>query len=82
MNSKDFLKDVTEIQIEPNEDLCSYDNVSFVPSVDKALEVIGEKLGEDQTLRDRTPLVPDDIIRLLSLCLRCKYFLFQREYYL
>ena len=50
--------------------------------VDKALRVIREKLDEDQTLRDRTPLVPDDIIWLLSLCLKCTYFLFQGEYYL
>ena len=50
--------------------------------VDKALEVFREKLEEDQTLMDKTPLAPDDIIRLLSLCLKCTYFLFQGEYYL
>ena len=50
--------------------------------MNKALEVIREKPEEDQTLRDRTPLAPDDIIRLLSLCLKCTYFLFQGEYYL
>ena len=50
--------------------------------VDKALQVIREKLEEGQTQRDRTPLVPDDTIRLLSLCLKCTYILFQGEYYL
>ena len=50
--------------------------------VDKALEVIRERLEEDQTLSDRTPLAQDDIIQLLSLCLKCTYFLFQGEYYL
>ena len=51
-------------------------------SVDKALEVIRERLEEDQTLSDRTPFAPDNIIQLLSLCLKCTYFLFQGEYYL
>ena len=38
------------------------------------------KLEEDHTLRDRTPLAPEDIIRLLSLCLKCTHVLFQGEY--
>ena len=50
--------------------------------VDKALEVIREKLGEDQILRDRTPIATDNIIHLLSLYLKCTYFLLQGEYYL
>ena len=43
--------------------------------------VIREKLEEDQTLRDRTPLAPDNITWLWSLCLKCTYFLFQGKYY-
>jgi hypothetical protein len=39
-------------------------------------------LEEDLTLSDRTPLAPDDIVKLLGLCLKCTYFLFQGEYYL
>ena len=50
--------------------------------VDKALEVIRGRLEEDQTLSDRTPFAPDDIIWLLSLCPKFTYFLFQGEYYL
>ena len=50
--------------------------------VDKAFEVIKERLKEDKILSDRTPLAPDDIIQLLSLCLKYTYFLFQGEYYL
>ena len=48
----------------------------------KALEVIKLKLEEDDTLSERTPLKPDNIIQLLGLCLNCTYFLFQCEYYL
>ena len=50
--------------------------------VDKALTVIREMLEENQTLRDRTALVPGGIIWLLSLCLKCTYFHFQGKYYL
>ena len=50
--------------------------------MEKALKVIREKLEEDQTRRDRTPLAPDGTIQLLNLCLKCTYFLFQGEYYL
>ena len=77
------MKDISKIRIELDEDLCSYDMSSLFTSVPVAMTfyVINEKLEEDQTLKDRTPLAPDDIIRLLSLCLKCTYFLFQGEYY-
>ena len=50
--------------------------------VDKTLKVTMEKLEEDQTLSDRTPLGPEDVIWLLSLCLKCTFFLFQGVSYL
>ena len=50
--------------------------------INKALEVIKLKLEKGDTLSERTPLNPDDIIQLLGLCLNCTYFLFQNEYYL
>ena len=72
---KDFVRDVREIRIEPDEQPRSYDMSAVFNSVpvDKALEVIRERLEVDQTLRERTPLV----IWLLSLCLKCTYFLFR-----
>ena len=81
-NCKDFVRYVREIRIEPDEELRSYDMSALFASipVDKALEVIIEKLEEDQTLMDRTPLAPDDI-RLLNFCRKCTYFLFQGECY-
>ena len=59
--------------MEPDEELQSYDMSALFTSVpvDNALEVIREKLEEDQNMSDRTPLAPDDIIRLLNLCLKC-----------
>ena len=83
-NSKNFARDVREIRIEPDKELQSYDVSALFTSVpvDMALEGIRERLEEDQILSDRTPIAPDDIIRLLSLCLKCAYFLFQGKYYL
>ena len=40
------------------------------------------KLKEDNTVSERQPLEPDDIIGLLGLCMNCTYFIFQGEYYL
>jgi hypothetical protein len=70
--------------LEEDEELRSYDVSALFTSVpvDKAMEVIRKKLEEDDTLYERTPLSPDDIIKLLDLCLRCTYFSFQGVYYL
>ena len=81
-NSNEFVKEVCEIKLNSDEELQSYDVSALFTSVpvDKALGVIRLKLEEDNTLSKRTPLEPEDIIRLL--CLNCTYFLFQGEYYL
>ena len=83
-NSSDFAREVKELKIEPDEELRSYDVSALFTSVpvDKALAVIKDRLEKDGTLKDRTPLSPDDVTRLLGLCLNCTYFLFQGEYYL
>ena len=50
--------------------------------VDLALELIRQKLKKDETFIERTPLSPDDVMRLLGFCLKCTYSVFQGEYYL
>ena len=55
-NCKDFVRDVREIRIEPDEEPQSiYDMSALFISVpvDKALEVIREKLEENLTVKDR-----------------------------
>ena len=47
-----------------------------IESIDKALEVITVKLEDDDTLSERTPLEPADIIRLLDMWLNSTYVLF------
>jgi len=50
--------------------------------VEKALEVVEERLKSDTTLPNRTTLSPDEVTKLLGLCLSCTYFTFQGEFYL
>ena len=77
-NSNEFVKEVCEIKLDPDEQLQSYDVSALFTSVpvDNALEVIRLKLEEDNTLSERTPLEPKE------LYLNCTYFLFLGKYYL
>ena len=63
-NSNEFVKEVCEVKLDPDEELQSYDVSALFTSVpiDKALEVIRLKLEEDNTLSERTPLEPENII--------------------
>ena len=45
--------------------------------VDKAFEMIREKLEKNDTQKDRTTFTPQDIIIFLHQCLKCTYFFFQ-----
>ena len=54
------------------EELRSY-NVSSI-QVDKALVVIKDRFVSDVTLKNRRPLSPEEITKLLVLCLKCTYF--------
>ena len=75
-NSKEFAEYVKNLKVGPNEELRSYDVSALFTSVpvDKAMDIISRKL-EDESLSNRTPLSPNDIIILLEKCLNCTYFL-------
>ena len=81
-NLNKFAKEVCEIKVD--KELQFYDVSTLFTSVliDKALKVMMVKLEVITTLSERTPLEPDNIIRLLCLCLNCTYFLFQGKCYL
>ena len=83
-NSKEFATFVREMEVGPDEELRSYDVSALFTSVpvDRALIYIKERLENDETLKDRTPLTPDDIINLLGVCLRCTYFVYNGVFYL
>ena len=62
----------------PEEELRSY-NVS---TLFRALVVIKDRLVNDVTLKNGTLLSPEEITKLLELCLKSIYFSFQDHYYL
>ena len=82
-DSKHFINDIKTIQIQPNEVMVSFDIKSLSTNVlvDVALEVILQRLTEDETLEDRTALTPEQVAHLLELCLRSTYFSFREEFY-
>ena len=89
-NSKKFAEYVKNLKVGSDEELRSYDVSALFTSfpVDKAMDIISRKLEEDESLSNRTPLSPNDIIPsppppiLLEKCLNCTYFLHKGLFYL
>ena len=75
-NCLQFSKELSDIKIDDNEVLVSFDVVSLFTAipVDKACEYIKTKLEQDATLSSRTNLDIDDIIALLQFTLSNNYF--------
>ena len=61
----------------------SFDVVSLFTrvSVSEALLVIEDLLADDDTLRNRTTLLPAEIVSLTRLCLTITYFQFRGDIY-
>ena len=77
-NFLQFSKELSDIKIDDNEVLVSFDVVSLFTAipVDNACEYIKTKLEKDATLSSRTNLDIDDIITLLQFTLPNNYFVF------
>jgi len=69
---KDMLRDVS---IDEDCNLASLDVVALYPSipVKKALEIVREKLNEDDTLQGRTKWKVDDIMKLLEISIETHF---------
>ena len=76
----DFIKDKT---LNACEELVSFDVVSLFTKipVDLAVKVAEERLREDVSLGQRTSLPVEDIIHLLSFCLKTTQFTYNGTYY-
>ena len=82
-NSRDFAELVKKEKLESDEIMVSFDVKSLFTNVPvtKALDIIHQKLEQDQTLDERTPLSPSQLIVLLKICLTTTYFLYADKYY-
>ena len=76
----DFIRDKT---LNACKKLVSFDVVSLFTKipVDLAVKVAGERLREDASLGQRTSLPVEDIIHLLSFCLKTTQFTYNGTYY-
>ena len=80
METKKFKRGKT---LNACKDLVSFDVVSLFTKipVDFAVKVAKERLQEDASLRQRTSLPVEDIIHLLSFCLKTTQFAYNGTYY-
>ena len=51
------------------------------PYIAEAVQVIQQRLTQDDTLASRTTLSPDKVAELLDICLRSTYFSYDGDFY-
>ncbi|XP_072039555.1 uncharacterized protein [Amphiura filiformis] len=83
-NSQDFSERIKNERVEDDEELRSYDVTALFTSVpiEKALDIIRDDLISDTTLDERTKLSAGQVVKLLEVCLRCTYFVYNGVFYL
>ena len=82
-NSQDLIKKLKCVTVEDDEIMASFDVTALFTNVPirESLDIIEQRLKEDETLKDRTILSVAQIIRLLECCLTTTYFLFNGKFY-
>ena len=78
-STQDFVEQVKNVTLLPEECLSSYDVSALLTSVpvDPALGIIKDTTEKDPILKERTVMSVGDIVLLLEFCLRNIYFSFQ-----
>ena len=82
-NTQDFVEQVKNITLGTGKCITSYNMIALFTSVaiGPALNIIHNKLGQDQELAQRTKLTIQHIIELLGFFLHNAYLIFQGKYY-
>ena len=82
-NTKDFIQQLKDVKLQQDESIKSYDVKALFTSVpiQPVLNIIKNKLENDQDLKQRTSMSVCHITSLLEYCLRSTYFVFQGKYY-
>ena len=78
-----FANIIQHKTISQGEELVSYDVTALFTSVPvkEGLTVIHRRLEEDEQLKYRTKLTPDNISTLLELCVNCTYFVYDGTFF-
>ena len=82
-NTPHFIEEIESMQIQEDEVMVSFDVRSLftsVPTID-AVRAIEEFLDADKTLKQRTGMNKEAIMKLVHLCLSATHFRFRNKYY-
>ena len=82
-NSADLVNKLSQIRIDEDESLISFDVSALFTSVpvEESITLIHEKLTADPSLADRTALSPQQVTDLLRMCLTTTYFKYDGKFY-
>ena len=82
-NTMDFVGQVKNIRLQPQECIISYDVKALFTSVPikPAIKIIKQLLEDDKELQHRTSMTAQHIICLLEFCLNNTSFIFQGRYH-
>ena len=82
-NTKDFIDQIKDVRLLPDETIISYDIKALFTSVPikPVIDIIKTKLENDNNLKSRTSMSIDHIISLLEYCLNSAHFVFQGQHY-
>ena len=82
-NTQHFIQQLQGKKLEPGEVITSFDVKALFTSVPvkPAIQIVKQRLQQDNTLPQRTSMSIAQITSLLEFCLTNTYFLFQGKYY-
>ena len=82
-NTQHFIQQLQGKKLEPEEVIASFDVKALFTSgpVHPAIQIVKQRLLQDNTLPQRTSMSLPQITSLLEFCLTNTYFLFQGKYY-
>ena len=82
-NTKDFIQQMQDIHLQPDQCIMSYNVKALFTSVpiQPTTNIITKLLEEDGELQQRTSMSVSHITCLLEFCLKSTYFTFQDRYY-
>ena len=82
-NNQEFLHQLQEQKLGPEDIIMSYDAKALFTSVpiQPSIDIITKLLQKDPSLKNRTTMNIRQITSLLEFCLRSTYFTFQNKYY-
>ena len=82
-NTQHFIQQLQGKKLEPGEVITSFDVKALFTSVpvQPAIQIVKQRLQQDNTLPQRISMFIPQITSLLEFCLTNTYFLFQGKYY-